>query len=296
MATYKSTQDNKTVLPTQFLERYVRTRLKQPDENLPPSTQVIERGGKSIIIEPVFKTENEIVFFPRDPQHLGEMTFSIQSKGGNIIVTQGGKGTQNIPLTSRYDLEGRIGQIHGLIASYTVSSWQTAERDNNNLTLEWQFPNATQLPPQIMFQAREKYIHSEEIIGRKHRRGDFTLGWENVGGLSRPRRTLEGMIVDIENPNLSQQAGTPPYGEKIFIVSGDNKTGKTSLIRATATELQKRVASRGGFTFYYFDCGSDIQEYGMFVGDALNSVIKAVQDDVKSGRTALIHIDNLDAL
>ena len=137
----KPVEDGKSPLPESFLERYMRTRLKQPDEVLSPSARTQEIGDRTIVKEPAYKIrEDGTVFLPRDSQHPREIAFSISASEGNIVVTQGTDGTQNIPITTRSDLEGRIGQIHGLLANYTAALWEESGRGNNNLTLEWQFP------------------------------------------------------------------------------------------------------------------------------------------------------------
>lgn len=294
-------QDNKLPLPQQFLRRYMRTRPRRAGETLLSDVKEETRDGKIIVTEPAYKITDGTILLPRDTKRPDEMAFSIKPvvmQGQNrqeygIVVTQGSDGTESISLTTRSELESRIGQMHGLLASLTTSLWEDASKSNNGLKIEWQFP-AT-IPPQVRTQVLGRYISSPEIIGRKHRTKEFVLEWESVGGLLKPKRTLEGAIVDIENPALSYRAAMSPYGEKIFLVSGYSETGKTSLVRAFATRLQRSLQKRG-FTYYYFDCSSAIAEYGVLTGEALTSVIKAAQDDVRQRRTALVYIDKLDAL
>lgn len=289
-------------VPERFLERYLRTRPVQPNETLQPGARIEEHGGRTIVIEPAYKiTGDGTVLLPRDTKHPDEMAFSIgtvaiqeqEETEYGVAVTYGADGTRNMQLTTRSELESRVDQMHVLLANLTTSIWEAADRNHNDLTLEWQFP-AT-ISAQVRGQAFERYVSHPEIIGRLHRTKDFTLPWEGIGGLLTPKITLEGAIIDIVDPSLSQRVGTSPYGEKIFLISGAGETGKTSLIRASATRLQERLRGRG-FTFYDFDCSSAIAGYGVFAGDALTSLINAAQDDVREGRTAFVFINKLDAL
>ncbi len=205
-----------------------------------------------------------------------------------ITIMRGGQ-VGAVTLESLNNLSVNIALFNLLVQRYVNSVWRAFPDSARvsvpiSLTVP-QFPDGT----------LQTYLSTFEIIGPQFSETSRPVTWEGIGGHRVAKEMAKGVFVDLAEPDVSRRMGTNPYSNKPFLLTGEEGSGKSLIVKALATMMVERFGG-DGFEYYRLPLAKMLVKDGQNSAAIAETIFRRSLDNEKRGIKTLVHLDNLEHL
>lgn len=149
--------------------------------------------------------------------------------------------------------------------------------------------------PQFPDGTLQTYLSTFEITGPQFVENTRPVAWDDIGGHMIAKEMAKGVFVDLAEPDVSRRIGTHPYSNKPFLLTGEEGTGKTLIVKALATMMVERFGG-DGFEYYRLPLAKMLVKDGQNAAALANTIFGRSLYNEKRGIKTLVHLDNLEHL
>jgi len=213
-----------------------------------------------------------------------------RSQDGKIVIQKGGQAGQ-LPISPDSpvnNLSIYLDQFNLLAQRYISAIWKAIpESDQKQMQLVLSLP-------QIPEGALTAYFSTDEIITKEFASHPRPVMLDDIGGFSRIKETIMGLLMDLTDPETSRRFGTQPFSNKFILITGDEGTGKSLFPKAIDALMRKALGENvEHFRLPFEDI---IAKYGPHADTVVTTVLNHVRENERKQIPTLLHLDNLESL